>query len=189
MPRVAALLCLPLASSAGIAIPILAVRSRGSEIPLLAKEIYRKGSLRVPGWSRRSTEMDHPWTTSIESRLLNREKVAEGKGSVSFHDTEANSVVWQARASPRLAGFESHPASASIRARIVPCEGSYCSQRSWTLMAEGVGFEPTDRVNGRRFSRPLQAFQARQNQTKQDQKRLIAADFLGKAPFVWFCPD
>ena len=24
--------------------------------------------------------MDHPWTTSIEWKVLNREKVAEGKG-------------------------------------------------------------------------------------------------------------
>jgi hypothetical protein len=24
--------------------------------------------------------MDHPWTTDIESQLLNREKMAEGKG-------------------------------------------------------------------------------------------------------------
>ena len=40
--------------------------------------------------------MDHPWTTSIESQLLNRSKMAEGKG-----------------------------------------------------------FEPLDRVNGRRFSRPV----------------------------------
>ena len=40
--------------------------------------------------------MDHQWTTGIESKLLNREKVAEGKG-----------------------------------------------------------FEPLDRVNGRRFSRPV----------------------------------
>ena len=40
--------------------------------------------------------MDHPWTTDIEWKVLNREKVAEG-----------------------------------------------------------AGFEPADRVNGRRFSRPL----------------------------------
>ena len=53
--------------------------------------------------------MDQEWTTSIESLLLNREKVAEG-----------------------------------------------------------VGFEPTDRVNGRRFSRPLRVFQTRQEQTKRD---------------------
>jgi hypothetical protein len=52
--------------------------------------------------------MDHQWTTGTESAVLDREIVAEGKGSVSFHDTEANGVVWQARASPRLAGSESH---------------------------------------------------------------------------------
>ncbi len=42
-------------------------------------------------------------------------------------------------------------------------------------MAEGVGFEPTDRVNGRRFSRPLHAFQTRQKQTNQNQERPTAA--------------
>ena len=57
-----------------------------------------------------------------------------------------------------------------------------------TRMAEGKGFEPLDRVNGRRFSRPLHGFQARQNQTKRDQRRPIAAGLLGKGRFVWFCP-
>ena len=71
--------------------------SQSLEAPtlLLARKTCRKGSLAVQEWSSRSTEMDHPWTTDIEWAVLNREKVAEGKG-----------------------------------------------------------FEPTVRVNGRRFSRP-----------------------------------
>jgi len=59
---------------------------------------------------RSPLKMDHPWTTSIESQLLNREKVAEGKG-----------------------------------------------------------FEPLDRVNGRRFSRPLFSYKW-QHSTTADNK-------------------
>jgi hypothetical protein len=44
-------------------------------------------------------------------------------------------------------------------------------------------------LNGRRFSRPLNGFQARQKQTKRDQKRLMAIGLLGKGRFVWFCPN
>ena len=57
------------------------------------------------------------------------------------------------------------------------------------MLAEGVGFEPARGVNPCRFSRPFHGFQARQNQTKQDQRRLITVGLLGKAPFVWFSPD
>jgi len=35
-------------------------------------------------------------------------------------------------------------------------------------VAEGKGFEPLDRVNGRRFSRPLHGFQTRQKETNRD---------------------
>ena len=59
-------------------------------------ETCRKASLIVREPPTRPTEMDQEWTTGIESPVLNREKVAEGKG-----------------------------------------------------------FEPLDRVNGRRFSRPV----------------------------------
>ena len=78
---------------------------------------------------KRSSQADDQWTTGIDFLLLDREKVAEGKG-----------------------------------------------------------FEPLDRVNGRRFSRPLHVFQARQNQTKQDQSRLIVVGLLEKGVFVWFSP-
>ena len=56
-------------------------------------------------------------------------------------------------------------------------------------MAEGKGFEPLDRVNGRRFSRPLRAFQTRQNRTKRDQSGLKVVDLAGDRAFVWFCPN
>ena len=56
-------------------------------------------------------------------------------------------------------------------------------------VAEGKGFEPLDRVNGRRFSRPLQDFQARRKETNQDQERPIAVALLGKGRFVWFSPS
>jgi len=51
-------------------------------------------------------------------------------------------------------------------------------------VAEGVGFEPLDRVNGRRFSRPLNGFQARQRQTKGDQEGLTVVGLLGEGLFV-----
>ena len=45
---------------------ILSTRSLGSEIPLLAEETYRKGSLMIPKVLPWSTEMDQEWTTDIE---------------------------------------------------------------------------------------------------------------------------
>ena len=58
-----------------------------------------------------------------------------------------------------------------------------------SALAEGAGFEPARGVNPCRFSRPFHAFQTRQIQTKRDQGRLMAACFIGKACFAWFCPD
>jgi len=69
--------------------------------------------------------MDQEWTTGIESLLLNRAKVAEGVGFESFHDSKRTGLPGRLGASPRLAGFESHPASASLRARVVTCKNSW----------------------------------------------------------------
>ena len=52
-----------------------------------------------------------------------------------------------------------------------------------------TGSQPLDRVNGRRFSRPFHVFQARQDQTKRDQCRLMVVGFAREGVFVWFCPN
>ena len=57
------------------------------------------------------------------------------------------------------------------------------------LMAEGKGFAPLDRVNGRRFSRPLHGFQARPNRTKRDQSRPMVIGIAKDSVLVRTCPD
>jgi hypothetical protein len=68
-------------------------------------------------------QMDHEWTTDIESALLNREKVAEGKG-----------------------------------------------------------FEPLDRVNGRRFSRPPISRNGQHSTTPDNEATGLRQDDLLSSP-------
>ena len=55
-----------MASDFKVALSIFANRSRGSETPLLAREIWREGSVRVPEPVSRPTEMDREWTALSE---------------------------------------------------------------------------------------------------------------------------
>ena len=86
----------------------------GNDVVITVLEV-RGGQIRLG--------VDAPRNLAVHRAEIYQQVMAEGVGSVSFHDTEANGVFWHPRASARVAGFKSHPTSASLRAPNVPCKG------------------------------------------------------------------
>jgi len=170
----------------------------GSNEAAYAKPLQAKSSQFL---ENERIESPHDYNASRHSFQFG---LAEGKGFESFHDSKR--AVFLGRLGQALASLGFDPLLAAMQGR--PGGGKHLPntiKSALSLIGGGGGIRarrgrqgdevpatngspPTDRVNGRRFSRPLRAFQARQNQTKRDQRRPIAAGLLGKGRFVWFCP-